>query len=460
MKFVCLFAAALGLAVPQARGQAQVEREVLQTLENARRRFTADDAERRNRVLAALDALVTEETPDEFAARVEADRAAFVEHGVLPASTADVARNYATESSKAIESLWRAFERAEGELSKAAFHERASTLATERELLRARYERRDWRDVRLDATLGPKSGARWNGPSVEFDSDGEGSAVLEAPRGPKGSGYRLELEVQRTSGNGGVKLYFVRPDLEKRPLGLLILGGVDGRTSGLEQIGGASIKDNPTTHKGEVLPVGKTNTIVLEATATRISVAVNGKRILNFDELDRLTLDPVIAKQFKQDGKSIHVVIPAGTTARLESAFASVLDAPKALEAKPKPPKEKKVVAPAEDRLSQGRRFDAKWWNDSGCTVVVSQRNRSARSASLQVTGAKGNVYVFRVETNETGSTFKIVSVVQTAVAPRDGIGAVVVERGQGHVDRSGDLKMDWKATRNRISWSTKLASK
>ena len=451
-----LCVAFLGSAAAPFDGQNPIEED----LGKAKARYQASVDEQRQALLAALEALVPkpaegEEEPDPtavaLARRVQADRTAFVERGVLPATAADAARKFEKETASALKGLWKALERAEEDLHEAALHERAQEVKAEREGLRVRYERCSWNDIRIGANVEASDGWRWDGASLVFDSDGEGRLHLTAPPWSFGGGYRIELVLQRTSGSGGFQLIFPRADLDSRGLGLFNLGGLGGRVCFLEQVAGTSSEENPTRHVGDVLSASKTSKLVLESTAAGITVKLDGKTILSFNDFEQLTLPKGVLSRFKSDRKSIYLAVPAGTTARLESAF-SMSIAPEAAVAKPnKPDAPAKPAKPApEDRLPVGRRFKGKW--NSGpveVPVVVVQRDREGETAALDVTGGKGGVFRFTLDTKLHGATFEVTGIRQITASKDHRFGLVLFESGKGYVTSKGKLRMSWKARFN-----------
>ncbi len=458
-----LCVALLSSAVAPFEGEKPIEEE----LAKARARYQANLDEQRQALLAALEALVPkpaegEEEPDPaavaLARRVDADRTAFVERGVLPATAADAARKFEKESASALKGLWQALERAEEDLHEAALHERAQEVKAEREALRVRYERCSWNDIRIGANPEASGGWRWEGASLVFDSDGEGRLELSLPSGTVSGGYRIELVLQRTSGSGGFRLLFPRADLESRGLGLLNLGTLGGRVSLLEHITGKSVDDNPTRHVGDVLPAAKSSRIVIESTPAGISVAVDGKSILKFSDLAQLSLSKSVAARFKSDRKTVYLVVPAGTTARLESAFSmSIAPVTEAAVAKPnKPDAPAKPAKPApEDRLPVGRRFKGSWNGGTAeVPVVVAQRDREGQTAAVDVTGSLGGVFRFTLKTNSDGSTFQITGSRQIQESKDHRFGRIEFQNGKGQVTAKGKFRMSWNARNSGREWN------
>ena len=456
-----LCVAFLGSAAAPFDGQNTIEED----LGKANARYQASVDEQRQALLAALEALVPkpaegEEEPDPtavaLARRVQADRTAFVERGVLPATAADAARKFEKETASALKGLWKALERAEEDLHEAALHERAQEVKAEREGLRVRYERCSWNDIRIGANVEASDGWRWDGASLVFDSDGEGRLHLTAPPWSFGGGYRIELVLQRTSGSGGFQLIFPRADLDSRGLGLFNLGGLGGRVCFLEQVAGTSSEENPTRHVGDVLSASKTSKLVLESTAAGITVKLDGKTILSFNDFEQLTLPKGVLSRFKSDRKSIYLAVPAGTTARLESAF-SMSIAPEAAVAKPnKPDAPAKPAKPApEDRLPVGRRFKGSWNGGTAeVPVVVVQRDREGQTAAVDVTGSLGGVFRFTLKTNSDGSTFQITGSRQIQESKDHRFGRIEFQNGKGQVTAKGKFRMSWNARNSGREWN------
>ena len=114
-----------------------------------------------------------------------------------------------------------------------------------------------------------------------------GLAILAIPFDPP-SEYRWTVVVERTAGDDAVCLVM--------PVGahqtMVVLEGWQKRVSGLNFVSGKWAYDNPTTYREPVFHAGKPTTVVCTVRQSAVSVACDGKTIINWSGLpSELSLD-------------------------------------------------------------------------------------------------------------------------------------------------------------------------
>lgn len=247
-----------------------------------------------------------------------------------------------------------------------------------------------------------KSGAKWDGPFLALPAEGGKALRVASPLDQRlEDRYQLRLQVQRTSGDGPLRVLFPIPGCpDPRQLGAIVIDAAGGACSGIDGAGASSLQSTKRSQGAYALGEGKTATVVLTCRTNRIVAEVDGVEVADFDEMRSLRLSDDLTAKFASATNSFHVLPGEKTQFRVEAIGYRVL---------PEPGAGKAAVAAAarkgvEDMMPAGR----VWTRDrDGGTVKVIHRNQSARTATLSFRIGRWHTHL-TVKTNASGSSFEL----------------------------------------------------
>lgn len=347
----------------------------------------------RARVLKELEAKLAATADPAAKSLLEIELASFEVGDVLPASLPEEARRYQNERAQALKHLHGILANVgDRKIGDAAV---AEELAGQLDRVREKMELATWEDFRCQKDFAHQfklSGFAWQGPTIvppkARDSRLRLPSRLDGTESP--AQYQLRFEVVRVDGEGPLQLIFPLPGDPAYPeMGMLVLDGDGGSTSGLASIGGKSFQDNSWTYRKPVLRKDELVDVVLTCETNRVRVEVDGAEVIDFPEMKRFTL-PRELKQLSefQSGKSVYVQIPAGSSFHIASfGFRPGADQ-----------QQQSATVSAEtsgERLPEDQLPLHRVWrgkNDKGVatTAKVIARNQARRTATIELRAANG----------------------------------------------------------------------
>ena len=403
-------------------------------------------------------ALVAEVSDEHLALRRERELESFRVENVLPASVPDASASFERGRRRAAQEYGEALEGAVAAFERASMHSRADQARSQLEEHAREAATFARSDLRREIELDKVSGWHWDG-AIPVSSDASRSLLpISSPRTPRiKSAYHLRLEFTPQEEPGGFQLMLWQPGSSGRCL--LVVGGTDGRTSGLERVAGERFDRNATATPHAALEVGASNVLEVECSATSVSARLNGRELSSQADWAELTLPRGLEDDFAKR-RTWYLVRSEGTPLRLDSiTFEPLEDSTSVVEAGSSKRSTKKQTKT--DYLRAGRKFgDAR--NSKGRTVnaVVTSRNRADRTATLSLTFESGAVYKFFVTTRNDGKTGSIQKITNSVPAPGQPRFLVTNESGSLKAT-SNSLDLKWKSRGSRhgqvTNWNQNL---
>ena len=219
--------------------------------------------------------------------------------------------------------------------------------------------------------------------------------------------YQLRMAVERVQGDGPLRICFPLSGYQTNDnpdVGVLVLDGGQGGTSGLDIIGKQGFENNSTTKPGSSARLAKGDVVDVIVTyrPSLVQVHVDGEKIVDCDEVKRLHLP----NSLKLTSFSSPVLIlPRGTQFRI--VCLGLRDIPDIASVSRGSSSQGK--GPQEDLLSKGAICHGRDYDNNPCTMKVLERNQAAGTARLEFSKPNGwKISMIVNEVAKNGSGFEV----------------------------------------------------
>lgn len=413
-----------GQAQAPTRDPARESKREAKPWDAAEKQFQAERFTARNILLTALATAAKTEDAD-LQARVAADREAFLERALLPASAPAASRTYELAIAGTVRRLLDSYAAEAARYRRQSRDEDATRVERERDRREQDLRQSRERDLRCQIELGqaaPKGGWSWSGAALATAPDATGALRLFATGGFP-TNYELTLRLVQPPDSTGGQLLFPYEFNGRRLLGMITL------KAGSVTLHAMHAKDAEKTHEmGDSAGIQRGITVVVQKGS--VQVMIGEREVLLADlgnlaplpeEVAKAVVDSAVPWLFPADGGRLRLLdLRLLTRDPRTEAGAAGLPGAGAV-------------------MAKGVQLSGKWDGSGpqdGICRSIEVISRDGKKAVIEVATNGGDVFRFHVET--VGKRLTIKDIVHTDAPRRRPLMGLSEVKGGGYTTGTG----------------------